>query len=237
MNDIISIADPSVLTMSSREIADLVEKRHDVVKLSIERLSERGVITLPPMMETSFKDSAGKTQHTTVYKLEKRDSYIVVAQLSPEFTARLVDRWQQLEQQVSNPIVNLTRLDLLKLALDSEEKRIALEHKVEELEPKAQALDLISADKDTLTLTEVAKILGQKRKDLMTRLHAEGWMYRLNGSWVAYEKYIRNGCLQFKEAKYTDETTGQECRKAYCHVTPKGLTKLAQMYSIELEPA
>lgn len=233
MNDIISITDPSVLTMSSREIADLVGSRHDKVKQSIERLAERGVIGVPPLGE--YLDSLGRPAKE--FKIGKRDSYIIVAQLSPEFTARLVDRWQQLEQQVSNPIVNLTRLDLLKLALDSEEKRIALEHKVEELEPKAQALDLISAGTDTLTLTEVAKILGQKRKDLMARLHAEGWMYRLNGSWVAYEKYIRNGCLQFKEAKYTDETTGQECRKAYCHVTPKGLTKLAQMYSIELEPA
>jgi phage regulator Rha-like protein len=32
MNAIISITDPAVLTMSSREIADLVESRHDSVK-------------------------------------------------------------------------------------------------------------------------------------------------------------------------------------------------------------
>ncbi len=234
MNDIISIADPSVLTMSSREIADLVEKRHDVVKLSIERLAKQGVIAQPPLVDGN-KSANGVIEK--LYQIGKRDSYIVVAQLSPEFTARLVDRWQQLEQQVSNPIVNLTRLDLLKLALDSEEKRIALEHKVEELEPKAHALDLISADTDSLTITEAAKLLGVKRKDLYARLHAEGWIYRLNGAWVAYDRYIKNGCLTYKEARYTDEKTGQECRKPYCHVTPKGLTKLAQMYSIELEPA
>jgi hypothetical protein len=34
-----------------------------------------------------------------VYMVGKRDSYTVVAQLSPEFTARLVDCWQELEQQ------------------------------------------------------------------------------------------------------------------------------------------
>ena len=33
----------------------------------------------------------------------KRDSIVVVAQLSPEFTARLVDRWQELEAQVAKP--------------------------------------------------------------------------------------------------------------------------------------
>lgn len=52
--------------------------------------------------------------------------------------------------------------------------QIALEHKIDELLPKAKALDLISAGKDSLTLTEVAKILGIKLKDLTARLHAEG---------------------------------------------------------------
>ncbi len=33
----------------------------------------------------------------------KRDSIIVVAQLSPEFTARLVDRWKELEEERSRP--------------------------------------------------------------------------------------------------------------------------------------
>ena len=31
-----------------------------------------------------------------LYHVGKRDSYIIVAQLSPEFTARIVDRWQAL---------------------------------------------------------------------------------------------------------------------------------------------
>jgi phage regulator Rha-like protein len=38
-----------------------------------------------------------------VYVVNKRDSYVVVAQLSPEFTARLVDRWQELEAQAAVP--------------------------------------------------------------------------------------------------------------------------------------
>lgn len=38
-------------SMTSIEIADLVEKRHDVVKKSIERLAERSVIVQPPMVD------------------------------------------------------------------------------------------------------------------------------------------------------------------------------------------
>lgn len=94
--------------MTSLDIAELVGSRHDKVKQSIERLAtdrkdRNAIITLPPMGEASFKDSIGKTQRTTVYLFQgaqaKRDSLVVVAQLSPEFTADIVDRWIYLEKQ------------------------------------------------------------------------------------------------------------------------------------------
>lgn len=88
---------PETLTMTSREIADLVESRHDKVKQSVERLAERGIFDIPPVGE--YLDSLGRGGNTE-YVLDKRSSMIVVAQLSPEFTARLYDRWQELETQV-----------------------------------------------------------------------------------------------------------------------------------------
>lgn len=89
--------------MSSREIAELVESRHDDVKRAITRLADRGVIARPPLADMPAKVANGRTYYETVYQVGKRDSYIVVAQLCPEFTARLVDRWQELEEQVRQP--------------------------------------------------------------------------------------------------------------------------------------
>ena len=93
------VAPGAVLTMSSREIADLVESRQDDVKRSIERIAAKGVFTLPPLAEVSNTGRGPKT--IGVYCLDKRSSLIVVAQLCPEFTARIVDRWQELEAQVA----------------------------------------------------------------------------------------------------------------------------------------
>ncbi|MBX7274594.1 Rha family transcriptional regulator [Pseudomonas sp. ERGC3:05] len=85
--------------MSSREIAELVESRHDSVKRTIERLAERKVIGSPPMVE--YLDGLGRPATEYLFSGEKgkRDSLVVVAQLSPEFTGALVDRWQKLEAQ------------------------------------------------------------------------------------------------------------------------------------------
>ena len=90
------------VTMSSVEISDLVGSRHDKVKQSIERLVERGVIDQPPMGAGQKSANGVVVQE---YLVSKRDSFVVVAQLSPEFTAALVDRWQELEsrQQISIP--------------------------------------------------------------------------------------------------------------------------------------
>lgn len=85
--------------MSSREIAELVEVRHDSVKRAIERLADREVIEFPPSVEIPTA-----TKPVTVYQINKRDSYVIVAQLSPEFTARLVDRWQELEAKTAKPV-------------------------------------------------------------------------------------------------------------------------------------
>ncbi len=90
-------------TMSSREIADLLDARHDNVRRTIERLADRGVIVRPPLEDEHDQDAIGRPRATSVYRVGKRDSYVVVAQLSPEFTGRLVDRWQQLEGERDAP--------------------------------------------------------------------------------------------------------------------------------------
>jgi phage regulator Rha-like protein len=88
------------LTMTSREIATLVEKRHADVKRTIDTLVERGVILKPQIAFLEEISNLGLPINREMYVFDhahKRDSFIVVAQLSPEFTARLVDRWQELE--------------------------------------------------------------------------------------------------------------------------------------------
>ena len=130
---------PKQQTMSSREIADLVESRHDNVRVTIERLAERGVIALPAMQE---KPTGGRPSVEYVFSGEKgkRDSLVVVAQLSPEFTGRLVDRWQELESQAARPPIAIPQSlpEALRLAADlAEQKAIAEQERDEAIRTKA----------------------------------------------------------------------------------------------------
>ena len=130
---------PKQQTMSSREIAELVESRHDNVRVTIERLAERGVIALPAMQE---KPTGGRPSVEYVFSGEKgkRDSLVVVAQLSPEFTGRLVDRWQELESQAARPPIAIPQSlpEALRLAADlAEQKAIAEQERDEAIRTKA----------------------------------------------------------------------------------------------------
>lgn len=101
--------------MSSREIAELLDCRHDNVKVTIERLVDKGLVTFTATQEK------GLGRPVTLYHVGKRDSYVIVAQLSPEFTAALVDRWQALEA-VAKSALPTTYLEALRAHLASEEK-------------------------------------------------------------------------------------------------------------------
>lgn len=138
MNQIMMGAAKTSQTMTSREIADLVESRHDSVKRTIERLAESGAIALPPLVEVS-NHGPGPSE-MMVYTVCKRDSYVIVAQLSPTFTARLVDRWQELEAIViADPLAGLPAEHRALVAVMVENAAIKAEQAAQATQIAAQA--------------------------------------------------------------------------------------------------
>ena len=102
--------------MSTREIAKLLNKPHSDIKRSAERMFESGVLT-QPLAGLDF-EHRGNTY--TEYHLTKRDSIILVAQNSPEFTAAIVDRWQALETLGQSATTSLVSIGSMMLnAVDS----------------------------------------------------------------------------------------------------------------------
>ncbi|MFW2057646.1 DNA-binding protein [Acinetobacter haemolyticus] len=230
MNAIVPLLTQS---MTSLEISELVGKRHDNVKRTIENLVNQGVITSPQIEE---KPTAGRPSTFFVFTGEqgKRDSIIVVAQLCPEFTARLVDRWQELEAQVAKPVDPMQALSdpniLRGLLLGYSEKMVELEQKVEVMQPTVEAFDRIATADGSLCLTDAAKTLQQEPHKFNKWLNLNDWIYKRNGSkhWVAYQDKIKAGYLEHKvkDIKLPDGTIKitEQVR-----VTPKGLTKLSKL--------
>lgn len=214
----------SVLTMSSREIADLVESRHDSVKRTIERLQDKGLIQLTPMVEV--KNHLG--QVVTEYQLIKRDTYVVVAQLSPEFTARLVDRWQELENK-QMPQIPQTLSEALRLAADQAEQIERQNLLLEQQRPKVEFVQRYVEAGTTKSLRETAKILKVPERAMIDCLVGDGLLFRQSGNLLPYQKYHVKGLFDVKTG-----TTEYGHNYTQTRVTSKGIEYIASRYASEL---
>lgn len=160
-------------TMTSLELADLLGARHDHVRTSIQRLAARGSIELPAMREV--KNHLHQRVKNYVFAGEKgrRDSIVVAAQLSPELTAAIVDRWQQLEIMSTRPV---SAMEALQIALELEGRRVALAERLEASERHANMLE--NHFSQGMTAPQFCRCLnGVNIQKIMKFLESVGWLY------------------------------------------------------------
>lgn len=217
--------------MSSIEIAELLGKRHDNVKRTIEDLAAKRLVH-PQAEDEWSKDKMNRPRATRIYKVGERDSYVIVAQLSPEFTSRLVDRWQELEGRVVAHLqVPTTFAEALRLAAEQVEQNQQLQQVIEKQAPKVAAIQRLAGAGGAICITDAAKHLQVPPSKLFAWLQQHRWIFHRNGStrWIAYQPRISAGLMVHKvTALKPDAETGAD-RAAYQPlVTPKGLALLAE---------
>jgi phage regulator Rha-like protein len=192
--------------MTSLEIADLVESRHDTVKDSIKRLANRGTIHSPAMADIPYVDESGRNRNTKGYVFVgdqgKRDSTVVVAQLSPEFTARLVDRWLELEEQAKQaakpqlPDFTNPAEAARAWASEYEQKQAALE-KLEAAQPAIEFHERVAESGSLHSIDEVAKALRAPPKKFRDILKYDWQMYRQDR--LPKQEFINRGYVRVVE--------------------------------------
>jgi phage antirepressor YoqD-like protein/predicted transcriptional regulator len=212
----------NTMPMSSKEIAEIVESRPDTVKVAMERLAKNGVITFTSTTEKSEGGRPG-----VVYRVGKRDSYVVVAQLCPEFTARLVDRWQELEAQVAAPThaIPQTFSQALMLAAQQAERIELQEAVIEQQKPAVEFVDRYVSSTGNRGFREVCKLLGANEAEFRLFLLDEEIMYRLGGVLTPHARHLDAGRFVVKAGA---SDAGHAFNQA--KFTPKGIQWIAGLW-------
>lgn len=184
-------------SITSLDISELVQSRHDKVKQSTERLAEREVIGLPPM-GVVVKEANNRTYNVEVYIFSgeqgKLDSITVVAQLCPEFTAALVKRWYELENQNAVQLPQ-TFAEALQLAADQARQ-------LELAAPKVQYFDRVADTKNLLNASQVGKKVGMSAVKLNQYLADMGVYDRRIAGRTFAQWFIDKG---YGEVKQTEQ--------------------------------
>lgn len=131
----------------SREMADLYCKEHRNVLSLIRLLVERGLLKNSIPQEYTHEQNG---QQYIQFLSDQRDSLVIVARLSPEFTAAVIDRWQALEANASSPVIPQTYADALQLAADQARQ-------LEIAQPKIAHYDAVVERAGLLNATQVAQ--------------------------------------------------------------------------------
>jgi phage antirepressor YoqD-like protein len=202
-------------TMSTREIAELLEKQHNHIKVSADRLAEKGIIGTPGTREFTHN---GNTY--TEYLLNKRDSLILVAQNSPEFTARIVDRWQELETQQAPALPSYAQA--LRALADQVEANERQQLLIAQQQPAVQFVERYVEAESNKGIREVAKVLGVKERMFVAYCIDNDILFREHGNLQPFAKWIDAGHFVVK--------TGEKSGFAFVQTrfTPKGIAWIAK---------
>lgn len=153
--------------------------------------------------------------------------------LSPEFhmwcNTVVRDRMENkpAQQDLSDPAT------LRHLLLEHTEREIELQTKISDMSPKVDGFDRIAHADGSMCITDAAKALQMRPKDLFAYLDQNGWTYKRTGSShrVGYQTKTTQGLLEHKTTTVL-QADGTERIKEQVRVTPKGLTKLAIIFGI-----
>ena len=228
-NDLIQFGE-SKQTMSSLEIAKLTGKPHnDVMKAiramepSWEKVSQ-GKFSLS---SRKVEQPNGGIREYPCYELTKTECLYVATKFNDEARAKLVLRWEELEQKQRSQMLQLPDFtdpaeaaiawakeykEKKVLAIENkklEEENIQLAAENQELKHDKNYLDLIMRSKALLTISQIAQDYGMSGKALNKQLAQMGIQYSINGQWILYAKYKDCGYVSSRSIDIT-RTDGRQ---------------------------
>lgn len=235
-NNISQITDQQ--TMTSLQIAEITGRNHKDVMRSIRNMeSAWESVNGRNFALVKYQDTKG--QERPMYQLTKTECLFVATKFNDEARAKLVLRWEQLEKErlTQQPVPqngtpqssmsngsnvpadprNMSRLQILQLALQAEEENERLraekqeleadnyglmidigqkDEKIRQLEQRTQYLNLIMADNGTVTVSQIAQDYGMGAPSFNNLLKGLRIQRKIGEQWILYSDIINHGYVQ-----------------------------------------
>ena len=126
-------------TLSSLEIAEMVEKRHNELLKDLRRyesyLNEGKIPLVDFWQESTYRDAKGEVR--PCYQITKKGCEFIAHKMTGSkgtiFTARYINRFHDMEEKLKNPTLTDNRLEIARLIIQAPESRVSA---IKELYPE-----------------------------------------------------------------------------------------------------
>ncbi len=238
MNSIVTLNDTNCPITTSLAIAEGVGNPHasviKVIRQNASDLEEFGLL--------DFKSESTGGRPTEFAMLNEQQSALLLTYFRNNDTVKafkkaLIKAFFEMRDELNKrqaPAENLSRMDILQLAMQSEEDRIRLEqeklnleHQLEEEAPRVAFAKQVEVAPDAISVAQAAKIIGTGQRRLFAFLRQIGWITRHN---EPYQAKIEAGYLDVKLGSWEHPDHGLK-QSVTALVTGKGLAKLQKLWS------
>ncbi len=222
-------------TVNARELHDFLEVKSRFNDWIKNRVSEYDFLDNQDFITLTKNLVSGGTQKEYHLTLDMAKELSMVERNEKGKQARQYFIECERKAKEPNP-ANLSRLQLIEIAMQAEQERIALEHKVEELTPKAEALDRIASPTEgAVCLRIAAKLLQIPEKKFIQFAHAKGFIFRGHFSrvWQGYGDKVKKGLVEMKITEIRrDDGSIKNVEQAL--ITRAGIAKLAELLEADV---
>lgn len=211
------------LVTDSRDVAEMVGKRHDHllrdIKGYVKVLEDNPNLGTPNFfIESTYKSNQNK--ELPCYLLTKKGCDMVANKLTGEkgilFTAAYVTKFEEMNNALKSksPTLPMTYKEALQALLIEVEKNESLQienttfkQQIGEMKPKVSYYDIVLKSPSALSVTEISKDYGMSANKLNRLLHDLGIQYKQGKVWFLYSKNHDKGYTKTETYTYDIDKT------------------------------
>lgn len=219
---------------TSRIVADKFGKRHSNVLQAIDNLGFSKDFIQLNFKFNEYTDKIGRKLRE--YYITKSGFACLVMGFTgkdaDEFKEQYINAFDRMESELSKP-KELSRLELIELALASEKENIELQKQVKQLEPKAIMFDKVMDNGELIDIGQLAKIFkipNVGRNKMFNILRTKGIFF--NSRNEPKQEYINRGYFQLR-FKTIERDSHPNMTVTKVLVTKQGLKYLASTLGVD----
>ena len=236
MNDLVITNEAKVPVTTSLKVAECFGKEHKNVLRDItvitNTLESQGISQLN-FEPSDYVSDRGQTY--PMFQMTRKGFMLLVmgftGSQAMQYKSDFIDAFDAMEKKLMEPAVttspaDLTRLEILQMAMESEQKAIEFQQKIAEDKPKVDAFDHFMVAEGVQSLTADLKSLGLKPNVTLEWMRSQGYLYKQSNGNIPYANHIDRGLFVVK-CITSQNNSGNRFSQSF--LTTKGIERFSRL--------